>query len=98
MDTKTKYFGYDEEQIREVFRNSKDQVDVNSKIDDASTLSQLAESSGRLLKENRNFLREIYQWMTEQEFVEEVQYLDKMLHDFCEGSDFETKAFLDRSQ
>lgn len=60
MDTKTKYFGYDEEQIREVFRNSKDQVDVNSKIDDASTLSQLAESSGRLLKENRNFLREIY--------------------------------------
>lgn len=60
MGAKTKYFGYDEEQIREVFRNSKDQVDVNSKIDDASTLSQLAESSGRLLKENRNFLREIY--------------------------------------
>ena len=43
MSAKTKYFGYDEEQI-----------------DDASTLSQLAESSGRLLKENRNFLREIY--------------------------------------
>ena len=55
MNTRTKYFGYDEEQIWEVFRNRKDQVDVNSKIEDASTLSQLAESSGRLLKENRDF-------------------------------------------
>ena len=60
MNAKTKYFGYDDEQIREVFRNSKDQVDVNSKIGDNTTLAQLAESSGRLLKENRDFLREIY--------------------------------------
>lgn len=55
-----KYFGYDEEVIREAFRNSKDQVDINSKIDDTSTLSQLVDSSGRLLKENKDFLHMIY--------------------------------------
>lgn len=27
-----------------------------------------------------------YSWMTEKEYMEEVQYLDKILHDFCEGS------------
>ena len=51
MDTGKKYFGYDEEQLREVFRNSRDQVDTNSKIGDTSTLSQLVESSERLLKQ-----------------------------------------------
>lgn len=60
MDKKVQYFGYDEEQIREAFRNSKDQVDTNSKIDDTSTLSQLVESSDRLLKENKDFLHMIY--------------------------------------
>ena len=60
MDNRKQYFGYDEEQIREVFRNSKDQVDTNSKIDDTSTLSQLVESSDRLLKENKQFLHMIY--------------------------------------
>ncbi len=60
MDKKMQYFGYDEEQIREAFRNSKDQVDINSKIDDTSTLSQLVESSDRLLKENKDFLHVIY--------------------------------------
>lgn len=60
MTTATKYFGYEEEQISTIFRNSKDQVDVNRKIDDASTLAQLAESSHRLLQENADFLREIY--------------------------------------
>ena len=60
MDERKQYFGYDEEQIREAFRNSKDQVDINSKIDDASTLSQLVESSDRLLKENKDFLNMIY--------------------------------------
>ncbi|MDE6386408.1 MAG: hypothetical protein K2L82_01225 [Lachnospiraceae bacterium] len=60
MDERKQYFGYDEEQIREAFRNSKDQVDINSKIDDASTLSQLVESSDRLLKENKDFLHMIY--------------------------------------
>lgn len=60
MDKKTQYFGYDEEQIREVFRNSKDQVDINSKIENTSTLSQLVESSDRLLKENKEFLHIIY--------------------------------------
>lgn len=54
------YFGYEEEKIREIFRNSKDQVDSNSKIGNASTLSQLAEASGRLLEEDKAFLREIY--------------------------------------
>lgn len=60
MDKEKQYFGYSEEQIREVFRNGKDQVDTNSKIGDTSTLSQLVESSDRLLKENRDFLRMIY--------------------------------------
>ena len=60
MDTGKKYFGYDEEQLREVFRNSRDQVDTNSKIGDTSTLSQLVESSERLLKENKDFLHKIY--------------------------------------
>ncbi|MBD5481033.1 MAG: hypothetical protein HDR15_00665 [Lachnospiraceae bacterium] len=60
MDKRKQYFGYDEEQIREAFRNSKDQVDTNSKIGDTSTLSQLVESSDRLLKENKDFLHMIY--------------------------------------
>lgn len=60
METKTKYFGYDEDRISEIFRNSKAQVDINTKIDGALTLSQLVESSSRLLKENADFLREIY--------------------------------------
>jgi len=60
MDKRKQYFGFDEEQIREVFRNSKDQVDTNSKIDDTSTLSQLVDSSNRLLKENKDFLHMIY--------------------------------------
>lgn len=60
MDKRRQYFGYDEENIREIFRNSKDQVDTNSKIGDASTLSQLVESSDKLLKENKDFLRMIY--------------------------------------
>jgi hypothetical protein len=60
MDKRKQYFGYDEKQIREVFRNSKDQVDTNSKINDTSTLAQLVESSERLLKENRDFLHMIY--------------------------------------
>lgn len=60
MDKKNQYFGYDEESIREIFRNSNDQVDTNSKIGDASTLSQLVESSSKLLKENKDFLHMIY--------------------------------------
>ena len=60
MDNKRQYFGYDEEQIRETFCNSKDQVDTNSKIGNTSTLSQLVESSDRLLKENKDFLHMIY--------------------------------------
>lgn len=32
-------------------------------------------------------MSEKYQWMTEQEYMEEVRDLDKLLHDFCEGSD-----------
>ena len=60
MEKKTRYFGYDEEKIKEIFRNSKDQIDINSKIENASTLSQLVDSSSKLLKENRDFLHMIY--------------------------------------
>ena len=65
MEKKARYFGYDEEKIKEVFRNSKDQIDINRKIKSASTLSQLVESSSKLLKENRDFLHMIYNELDE---------------------------------
>lgn len=64
MEKKTRYFGYNEE-IKEIFRNSKDQIDINSKIENASTLSQLVDSSSKLLKENRDFLHMIYNELDE---------------------------------
>ena len=60
MDKKKRYFGYDAEELLEGFRNSKDQVDMNGKIGDKSTLSQLVEASDKLLKENKDFLHMIY--------------------------------------
>ena len=61
-----KYFGYTEEKIIKIFKNSKDQVDTNSKLNkDASTLTQLVESSKRLLKENKDFLQMIYNELDE---------------------------------
>lgn len=59
------YFGYEEEKIRAVFRNSKDQIDTNSKIENTSTLSQLVEASEKLLKENKDFLRIVYKELDE---------------------------------
>ena len=50
MDDKKRYFGYDEEMIRGIFRNSEDQVDINSKIGSDSTLSQLVEASEKMLQ------------------------------------------------
>lgn len=32
-------------------------------------------------------MSEKYKWMTEQEFMKEVSDLDRLLHDFCDGSD-----------
>ena len=32
-------------------------------------------------------MSEKYEWMTEQEFMKEVQDLDKLLHDFCDSSE-----------
>lgn len=55
-----KYFGCEEEKIREIFRNSEDQVDANSKIEKESTLFQLSESSGRMIEENSSFLQMVY--------------------------------------
>ena len=60
MNSEKMYFGYAEEEILKTFRESKDQVDINSKIGDGTTLSQLVESSGRLLRENADFLHMIY--------------------------------------
>lgn len=60
MNNEKMYLGYTEEEILKTFRESKDQVDVNSKIGEGTTLSQLVESSGRLLQENADFLRMIY--------------------------------------
>ena len=65
MDNGKKYFGYDEAKILEIFRNREDQVDVNSKIDEKSTLSQLVEASQKLLEENKEFLHMIYNQLDE---------------------------------
>lgn len=55
-----KYFGYGEREILENFREAGDQVDSNGKISEETTLSQLAEASKQLLKENADFLYSIY--------------------------------------
>lgn len=60
MKEEKRFFGYGEEEIRQIFRNGTDQTDSNSRIDATPTLSQMAESSGRLLKENKDFLHMIY--------------------------------------
>lgn len=60
MDENKKFFGYETEKILEIFRNSEDQVDVNSKIGKESTLSQLSEASGRMIEENKSFLQMVY--------------------------------------
>lgn len=56
-----KLLGYTEAQIIEIYKNSKDQVDINSKLDkNTSTLTQLVQSSRKLVNENRDFLHMIY--------------------------------------
>ena len=60
MEEKKTYLGYDEEYVRRIFRDSKDQVDSNSRISTTPTLEQLVEASGKLLKENKDFLHMIY--------------------------------------
>lgn len=60
MEDKKQYFGFDEEVIRGVFRDSSDQFDKNCKIGASSTLSQLVEASGKLMEENKDFLHTIY--------------------------------------
>lgn len=39
MKEEKRFFGYGEEQIREIFRNGTDQMDSNSRIDGTPTLS-----------------------------------------------------------
>lgn len=65
MGKEKQYFGYSKDRILEIFRNSSDQVDSNSKIGESSTLSQLAEASGKLLQENKDFLHMIYNELDE---------------------------------
>lgn len=61
MKEKKTYFGYEKEEILRNLRESNDQVDRNNKISEQeTTLSQLANASGRLLEENKNFLYTIY--------------------------------------
>lgn len=56
-----KFLGYTEEQIIEIYQNSKDQVDINRKLDKTtSTLTQLVQSSHKLVSENKDFLHMIY--------------------------------------
>lgn len=61
MKEKKTYFGYEKEEILQNLRESNDQVDRNNKISEQeTTLSQLANASGRLLEENKDFLYTIY--------------------------------------
>lgn len=60
MTETRKYFGYSREEILQNFREAADQVDSNGKINEATTLSQLAEASKKLLEENSEFLHSIY--------------------------------------
>ena len=60
MEEKRKFFGYEKEKILENFRDCSDQVDVNGRIGEKTTLFQLVEASNRLLQENADFLRSIY--------------------------------------
>lgn len=51
-----KFLGYTEAQIIEIYQNSKDQVDINRKLDKTtSTLTQLVQSSHKLVSENKDF-------------------------------------------
>ena len=56
-----KFLGYTEAQIIEIYQISKDQVDINRKLDKTtSTLTQLVQSSHKLVSENKDFLHMIY--------------------------------------
>lgn len=60
MEKKQVFFGYGRDQVLENFRECRDQVDSNGRIGEGTTLSQLTEASKRLLAENADFLRSIY--------------------------------------
>lgn len=61
MNEMEKYFGYTEAEIEENFENAADQIDTNTRLNPTvSTLEQLAEASEKLIKENKEFLRVIY--------------------------------------
>ena len=64
-----KFLGYTEAQIIEIYQNSKDQVDINRKLDKTtSTLTQLVQSSHKLVSENKDFLHMIYNDLEEKKF------------------------------
>ena len=60
MEEKRKVFGYERNQVLENFRECSNQVDSNGRIGEETTLSQLAGASNRLVQENADFLRSIY--------------------------------------
>lgn len=61
MEEKKIFFGYEKEEVLKNFRECTDQTDTNGRISEKETaLAQLTEASGRLLKENRDFLYTIY--------------------------------------
>lgn len=61
MEDKRTFFGYEKEAVLKNFRECTDQTDTNGRISEQeTTLEQLTEASGRLLKENRDFLYTIY--------------------------------------
>ncbi|MCM1237492.1 MAG: hypothetical protein NC489_46085 [Ruminococcus flavefaciens] len=66
MEEKRTFFGYEKEAVLKNFRECMDQTDTNGRISEQeTTLAQLAEASGRLLKENRDFLYTIYNELDE---------------------------------
>ena len=61
MEEKRTFFGYEKEAVLKNFRECTDQTDTNGRISEQeTTLAQLTEASGRLLKENKDFLYTIY--------------------------------------
>lgn len=61
MTEKEMFFGYGKDEVLKNFREAKDQIDFNGRISkEETTLSQLAETSKCLLKENAEFLKLIY--------------------------------------
>lgn len=61
MEKTKKIFGYTENEILRIFHEKGDEVDTNNRVNpNTSTLAQLAEASKRMVKEDMDYLTEVY--------------------------------------